>query len=107
VLIKTPFTTMHVSGRDRSNQIASNGEDDSEQASRVGLTEDSEPRLGLRVLEIGEEENRAIEEDLLGLGARDLVSLPVFLGIAVIPLEAGAAGEVVGEICHGLGCILQ
>lgn len=70
-------------------------------AAAIGPAQGEEPRLGARMLRVGREHDRAIEQNLLGLGLPDLVVPPILVGIARVPLEPLETGEELVKDTHG------
>lgn len=66
----------------------------------VASAQREEPRFGSRVLDVGSEHHRAIQQDLLGLGLPDLVVPPVLVGITGVPLEPLETGKELAEDTH-------
>jgi hypothetical protein len=64
------------------------------------LPESSEARFVLGVLPIWSNEHRALEEDLLTLPGRDLVTLPVLVNVPRVPLKTCALRELLGPFIH-------
>ena len=80
--------------------MASRREDHGEIATAVGSAEREESRLGLRVLDVGGEQDGPVEQHLFGFGLSHLVVVPVLVGIACIPLEPLETGEELLKEAH-------
>jgi hypothetical protein len=68
-----------------------------EQAIGIGAAQDAEAGFGLRVRGIGGDDERLVEENLLGLATSDIVFDRVFGEVACIPFETGVSGGIDGH----------
>lgn len=89
-LIYLPFLAVHISCRYHPYFVVPDGEYDEEHSSRIRMPKGIEAVLLFRVPDIVGDHPRPVEKYLLALRWRDVVLLPVLLGIVNVPLEAGA-----------------
>src|SRR5581483_11235228 len=103
--IQAALPTTHVPGHNRSHQGVPDREDNGQAPPGIGPTQDIVPDFDLGVCDVRPEQNRSVEEDLLGLSLAYVVRQPVFLGVPGIPLKTGEVREVLLQQAH-LSCIL-
>jgi hypothetical protein len=90
-LIGLLLPDVHVSNRNHTNEIAPHGERRKQAPAGAGPAENVVSPFLLRVPDVPPDDQGFIEEHILCFFGRDVVSFPVLVGIAIVPVKPDTA----------------
>jgi len=99
-LIHLPFLTIHIPCRDYPDKATSDGKDNKEHPARVRAPKGIKPVFLPGMPDVVRNHHRQIEEYLFGLRRRNMMFLPVLVGIVLVPFEAATSLQDVKNIRH-------